>query len=339
VKQVSRELGVRYVVEGSVRKAGDRLRVSAQLIDATTGHHVWAERYDRRFEDVFALQDEITKAIAGSMHPRLLQSDSQHAARKRPQNLQAWDYAQKAWWHWHLTTKEDNSQARVLCEKAIELDPSLVWAFTGLASMHYCDLFFQWSDAPHESVRALVQAAERCVALDDEDAFSHLVMSLAYSVMGQQDKAIAAAELAIELNPSLPLAHHVLGSWLAFSARPDDAITHLEKAIRLSPHDPWMYDFLCGMALAHFAARRYEEAAEWAQRSLQRRLDYVLSRSILAASCAHLGRTDEARTALAAAMHLQQGSFEETAKLALPFADPDLVERVIDGLRKAGFKE
>jgi adenylate cyclase len=338
VKQVSRELGVRYLVEGSVRKAGDRVRINVQLIDATTGHHVWAERYDRELRDLFALQDEITEALEGWLAPELMRAERERAVRREPRNLDAWDCMQRGWWYIWKLDREHNTKAREFLERAAELDPQLVMALYGLTMTHYLDIFYQWTEAWEQSVAAMVHAAERCAALDEKDAFGQLALGAAYSVTGQQDKMIAALELATELNPSLALAYGILGSLLATARRPDDAIAALEKAMRLSPRDDHLFAFLSGVALAHFAAGRYDDAVDWAWRSLRRRTDWIDPHHVLAASYAHLGQLEEARTAWEDALRLQPGFSLDTYELMLASADPDFAERYLAGLRKAGLK-
>jgi adenylate cyclase len=298
VKRVSRELGVRYVVEGSVRKAGDRVRISAQLIDASTGAHVWAERYDRKLDDIFTLQDEITEAIVASVHPELLRFEQERIARQDPENLDAWETAQRGWWHLWRLSKEDNAKARSIFEEAIELDPNLVGAFTGLAATHYLDLSLQWTDSWDRSSAESVRAAQRAVAIDDQDPMAQLALSRADWVTGRRDKAIAACELAAQLNPSYAFAYFAIGVLLAEAGRPDDAISNLEKGMRLSPRDPMTWYAFGAVATAHSAAGRYDDAVEWVQRSLQRKPDFVTGYLYLAASYAHLGRVDEARKAL-----------------------------------------
>jgi adenylate cyclase len=339
VKQVSRELGVRYVVEGSVRKAGDRVRINVQLIDATTGHHVWAERYDRELRDLFALQDEITEALAGWLAPELMRAEQERAVRQEPRSLDAWDCTQRGFWHSWKLNQENNTKARAFFERAAELDPQLVMAFYGLTVTHYLDIFYQWTDSWEQSVVAMVGAAERGAALDEKDAFGQLALGSAYSVTGPQDKMVAALELAIECNPSLALAYGILGNFLATLRRPGEAIAALEKAMRLSPRDPFLFAFLSGVALAHFAAGRYEDAVDWARRSLRRRTDWMDPHHVLAASYAHLGRLDEARAALAEAFRLQPGFSLDTFERIFTSADPDFTERYLGGLRKAGLKE
>jgi adenylate cyclase len=340
VKQVNQELGVLYVVEGSVRKAGDRVRISAQLIDATTGQHVWADRYDRELRDIFALQDEITEAIVVQMYPELEKVESERAVHKEPHDLDAWDCVQRGWWHyWKQLSKGDNLAARRFFERAIELDPHFARAFAGLAMTHYHDLFYQWAESRERSVGELVRAAERAVALDDRSVHAQSVLGLAYLVTGQQEKAIAACELAVQLNPGAAGAYAHLCGVPAIAGSPVTAITYIETAMRLSPKDPLMWFLLFQMAFACFAAERYEEALDWAERSLQRRPDWAGSYRVLAASHAHLGQLEEARGALDEALRRQPDFSASTWQSLIPSADPGVTERYIEGLRKAGLPE
>jgi adenylate cyclase len=336
VKQVSRDLGVRYVVEGSVRKAGDRVRISAQLIDATTGHHVWAERYDRRLEDIFALQDEITQAIVEGIEPRIRQYEPERAIHRDPQSLDAWDLVQRGIWHANRMTREDNEQARQLFERAVKLDPRSVWAFGGLALTHYMDVGFQWTDSMERSVSELVRSAERAVAIDDKDPQAQIALATACSVTGPQDKMLAAADRAVELNPSMAMAYFYIGSFLAMAGRSEEAIASLEKGMRLSPQDPKLFGFLSGVAWAHFAAERYEDAIDWAKRSLKERGDWLDGLAALAASYAHLERMDEARVAVEEIRRLHPEISVSAVQHVLAAAAPDLAQRSLDGLRKAG---
>jgi adenylate cyclase len=339
VKQISRELGVRYVVEGSVRKVGERVRISAQLIDATKGHHVWAERYDRELTDIFALQDEITEAIVGSMSPELRDYEWDRAVRKEPENLDAWETTQRGWWHWSQLTREDNTTARSFFQKAADLDPQFAMAFSGIALTHYMDLVFQWSESPERSIAELGRTARRSVALDSKEPIGQEALGLAYNVTGQLDKAIATLQVVVQFNPSATRAHFMLGVILARAGRPNEGIEHLDKALRLSPHDQLVWAFLYGMAVAHFSAGRYEDAVDWATRSLERRADYPRVHTIIAASYAHLGRVDEARTAIQELARIHPDFSLAGVMVFMSSAEASFAQRYIDGLRKAGLKE
>jgi adenylate cyclase len=339
VKQVGRELGVRYVVEGSVRKAGKRVRITAQLIDATTGLHLWAEQYDRELEDIFALQDEITQAMVSSISPEFQRSEQERALRREPQNLGAWDISQQGWWHVTRPSRENNLRARSLFERAAQLDPELAQAFAGLAWTHYADLLSQWSEAPARSIEELERAARRSVALDSNEPHAQLVLGHIGALTGKRDQMIAAYSLAVQLDPSFSFGYFSLGMSLARAGRPEEGIENLEKAMRLSPQDSWMWLFFHGVATAHFAAARYEEAVEWSQRSLQRMPGWAVTLSILAASYGHLGRIDEAQSALREVRQLNPEFSLAGLRLFLSAASPDYVERYIDGLRRAGLEE
>jgi TolB-like protein/class 3 adenylate cyclase/cytochrome c-type biogenesis protein CcmH/NrfG len=339
VRKLSRELGVHYVVEGSVRKAAGKVRVSSQLIDATSGHHVWAERYDRQLQDVFALQDEITEAIVASIYRELGQFEQIRVVHKAPRNLDAWNLLQRAHWHFNRFNAADNSTARSLFEKAAELDPHWPPAFSGLSFARYFEVVNGWSESVETAITELQEAANKSITLDPSHAEGHLALGLAYSIRRQPEKMIAAFERAVELNPSDANSYCYLGLFLAQAGRPDEAIRQLDQAIRLSPRDPAMWFFQAGIAVAHFVAGRYEESAEWAQESLQGRPDYVYSHGILAASYALLGRDDASRTALAEALRVQPDVSLANLRLLLSSAAPDFAGRLIDGLRKAGLPE
>ena len=338
VKRVGRELAARYVIEGSVRKIGDRVRISVQLIDTATSHHVWAHTYDRELRDIFAVQDEIVRAVAGSIFPEVIQSERRRAAHKEPQNLDAWECGMRGWWHVFRPTRDDNTKARSLFEKALELDPRLSTAFSGLSRTHHNDILFQWTDSPARSTSEAVRAAEACIGINDRDHSGYLALGLAYSLT-EGKKAISAFRLALELNPNSSAAHFYIGLSHALGCRPDASIAALETAMQLSPQDPQMWSYLWSMALAHFSAERFEETVDWARRSIQRKADWPLTFTTLAAGHAHLGQVDKARAAVQELLQLSPGFSLSSAMPFLSTADPAFVDRYLDGLRKAGLPE
>jgi adenylate cyclase len=338
VQQVGRDLGARYVVEGSVRKSGDRVRISAQLIDAATGAHLWAETYDRQLRDIFAVQDEITQAIVGSLGPAVFHAERARAVRKEPRNLDAYDLVMRGLWHFFKGAKEDNAKARSLFERAIELDPQSSGAFASLAYTHWSDLSFQWTDSPSNSVTELMRAARRAVELDSNSATAHSVLSLAYVRAEQPDEAIAAGERAIELDPSDAGAHRWLAIFLSGQGRLEEALASAEKAIRLSPRDPMLWFSFSSLAVVHFNANRYEDAVEWARRSIRGNPRFPYSRAVLAASYAHLGRLDDARREVEGLLRVQPG-FSLSFMREQGVADTFYRDHYLDGLRKAGLKE
>jgi TolB-like protein/Tfp pilus assembly protein PilF len=339
VKQVSRELGVRYVVEGSVRKAANRVRISAQLIDAVTGAHVWAQTYDRQLQNIFAVQDDITEAIAVAAFPALLQSEARHAASKEPDSLDAWDHQMRGLWHLWKQTREDNSKARALFKKAIELEPGNAGAYAYLVFTHGQAIVGQWTESPVESVAQIERAARRCMELDNTAPTSHTAMGSYYSLRGQQAQAIAAFRRAVQLAPGSTFACGQLGGFLALIGQPEEALPNLERVMRLSPRDPVMHTHLAATGWAHFAAGRYQEAIEWLERSRQSKPDFNLAHRGLAASYAVVGRLEEARAALEEELRLEPDITIQKIRFELSSADPDFLDRYFNALRKAGMRE
>jgi adenylate cyclase len=260
------------------------------------------------------------------------------AARKEPANLDAYDRFMRGVWHLYKRTEEDNAKARALIESAIEMDPERAGPFFGLAMTHYQDVLYQWSDSPGRSLDEALRAAQKCAALDHSLAICHVGLAWAYSLRGQRGEAIAAAETAVRLNPSSSDAHFPLGLFLALTGRPEDGIAHVEKAIRLSPQDPLMGFILNCIALAHFAAGRYEQAVEWEQRSLGRNPDYCIAHGTLAASHAHLGHAEAARAALQEMLRRNSEFSADTFKTVFAFADPSFTASWLDGVHKAGLE-
>jgi TolB-like protein len=341
VKQVSRELGARYVLEGSVRRQGDQVRINAQLIDATTGAHVWAETYDREMRDIFALQDEITGEIIVSMHPEQWRSELERVGRREPSNLDAWDCVMRGLWYQNRSTKEDNNTARLLFERAIEIDPLFAWAHSLLSRTHYDDIRLQWSESPSQSHDEMVRGAERSVELDFEASFAHMTLGVARYMQGKTEKGIGELELAVELDPNSAEAYRVLGGFLGISGRPDDAIESLQKALRLNPKGLGTGRILYNMAIAQLAAGRYRECTQYAERCLERQPANVLAHGLLASAHGHLDQFDDAREALARITESVPGftlAFLDSYP-PIKSADPVFVDRLCDGLRKAGVKE
>jgi adenylate cyclase len=336
VKRAGRELGARYVVEGSVRKAGDRVRITAQLIDATSGHHLWAQHYDRELRDIFAVQDEIIDTIVASLELKLGRVERERAILKAPRNLDAWDLLQRGWWHLFQGTREDLLKAQSLFHEAEELDPHCSLAFSGLAISHLYQVGYQWSKTPGQSLADSLRAAEKSVALGEDEPMAHFALGLASANTGQYERAVAAFERVIELNPSSAAGNWGLGSALAYLGRPDEGVRLIEKALRLSPHDPVMHEFLFDLGVAHFLAARYEEAIRCENRSLQARPDQPGAYRVLAASYGHLGRSREARTALDAMFRLAPDFSVETLRVHVP---SEVVERYLEGWRKAGLPD
>jgi adenylate cyclase len=339
VKQVSRELGVRYVVEGSVRKAGRRVRVSAQLIDAPSGHHLWAETYDRELEDLFELQDEITTAIVAAINPELQRAEMERAVRKPPQSLDAYEHSMRGFWHFSRHSKGDNTTARSHFEKALEVDPGRAAALMGLVLTHSEELVQGWTNAPLASIAELERLEQRCSALDPRDPNCQRALAFIYAHTGRREQLMAACKLALELNPSDADAYGQLGYFQSLTGQPEEAIANLEKALRLNPRGelPWLY--ISGMAWAHMAAARYHDAVECLKRCLQWRPDYNLVYRGLAASYAQLGRLEEARAMAAECRRLEPDVSISKIELEISFADPAFIGPYFAALREAGIPE
>jgi len=336
VQQVAKELGVNYVLEGSVRKVGNHVRITTQLVDADTGHHIWATNFDREIENIFTLQDEITGRIATTLQPELAGAEEQRSSAKAPKDLRAWDYFQRgshAYWKYTL---EANSQALKLFEQAIEVDPAYSPAFTGLALAHHAAIVLGAPGARELAPRKMLEAAKRAVALDDDDARAHLALSFGLHRTNQPELAIAEARKSIELNPSNPLSHGLLGSELDFFGSPQIAISCFQAALALTPPSDQLF-FLQAVARIRLHAGDYEGAVAEARRAISARPGYAYAYVVLAAGLAHLDRPTEAREALARGEAIDHGFVEKWHEWPLYHLD-EQKQLVIDGLLKAGWK-
>lgn len=332
--QAGRELGAHYVITGSVRRSGDRIRVTAELEDTHDGHQLWSGRFDRELDDLFEVQDEITSAIAGALAPALFQSEMLHAIRRSPENPDAWDCVHRGLWHLYRYSREDVPQARAWGKRALELEPDLPMAHCLIAFSHMYEIMYGWTRSREASLAAATQAAERAVAADRKNPTALTALGFACSMAGDHERALATLEQAVEANPSSALALWSLGSTLNVSGRPDEGIPMVEKAMRLSPQDPLMNEFLFTIASAHFQAGRYEEAAENAERSLALKSDQPGAWRVSAAANALLDRMDEARRALRQFLSLAPDLMADNFRL---FMKRELADRYADALRKAGW--
>lgn len=343
VQQVSRDLGVQYVLEGGVRKAGSRLRITAQLIDATTGNHLWAERYDRELEDIFDLQDEITQRIVVALQVELTRGEQARVWHKSSHNLEALGHASKAVDLFERFTKEDNAKARDLFEQAARLDAKYAFAWTYLAWTYWVDAAYGFSSSPSERIEKALELAKKSITMDDTQPDVHALWSTIYLGQGQYEKAIEAGERALELGPNNACNTAVLAQIMYFAGRGKEAIGLMEKAMRLSPYHPHWY--LGILALAYITAERYEEAFEIAQQQfdlVKKRgifgMGLITSHLILAEVHVHLGREEEARKHAKEVLRIAPGfSMEEFSKSTF-YQDPSHLENRLDALRKAGLK-
>ncbi|MCH8139211.1 MAG: adenylate/guanylate cyclase domain-containing protein [Proteobacteria bacterium] len=335
-QRVSQELGVRYVLEGSVRKAGDRVRISAQLIDPPTGYHLWAERYDRDLTDIFALQDEITEKIVAALEVKLTEGEQEQVARRYTDNLEAYDYFLRGRAYQARATKETNVQAREMFERAIELDPSFAGAYAVLSHTHWRDWSFQWSEDPQALERAF-EAAKRAVALDDSLPLAHTYLGWAYVFRKQYEEAIAEGERAIVLDPNFAEGYARLGHILSLAGRPQEAVDSVKKAMRLDPH--YRHSYLYFLGHAYYAMEKYEEAIAALKKGVTRNPDLMVSHLLLAVIYSELGRKEEAQAEVAETLRISPRASMEGQRERMPFKDQAVLERFIDGLRKAGLPE
>jgi adenylate cyclase len=338
-RSVARELGVSYVVEGSVRRAGDRVRVTAELTEAGTGRQVWANRYDRDIADIFEVQDDITQTIVGAIEPEMSKVERDRAASKAPGSLVAWDLYQRGMAHLYLLTKDELDQARQLFEKAIESDPELAPAHAALAEADYYEVVYGYADSMAENRERALGHARRAVFIDPEDASGHSTLGRVLYLRGEHEDAILELETAIELNPSLALAHYGLGAALVFSGRAEEAIAPLETAVRLSPRDPNMGSFLVRLADAYFLMGDAGLAVQTAKKALQQPRFQWSRYSILIATLGSLGRADEAASWLAQLIEQRPDFSIEFVRENHLYTDPVCLERYLQALRDAGVPE
>ena len=337
IRKVGEELGVRYVVEGSVRKAGDRVRITAQLIDADTGHHVWAERYDRDLEDIFALQDELTERIAATVAPELERAERGRSGSKKPSDLQAWDWYLRGMAYIHETSKEGNRRAREMFERAVTQDPTYSRGHAGIAYSHHRDALLGYSDDAEKSITLCVEAAQRAVSYDDTDAFAHYVLSRGLHYAERIEQGLLEARQAIELNPTDSSGYASLGVLLMSAGRPDEGIDAMRRARQLSPKDPRVYLRLQFESYGHFLAGRYEEAAALLRDALNRRPGDPALRVQLAASLGNAGQIEEARSILTDGGSIDPALLDQASWFAHRFKGT-VREQLLNGLRKVGWE-
>lgn len=339
VKDVARELGVRYVLEGSVRKAARRVRVIAQLVDAESGIHVWAERYERPLQDIFAVQDEITHAVSTAIAPVVAEAERHRAVRRSSDKHDSWSAYQRGQWHLSGATPEDNKAAQQCFAQAIAIDANFSGGYTGLAlaQMQESGLF---ATRPVAEARISIKVlALRAVANDESDAEAHACLSWALNFDGDYDGALAEARRALTISPNLASAHRALGTTLIFAGKPKEGLVALQASIRLDPRDPLLPWHLNRMAIGHYFARDYDAAADTARRVVRLYPDFPLIYRWLAAALGQIGRVEEARDALDRAIAVcGGGSFDMYVRQRVPWHRDEDYEHMLDGLRKAGWR-
>lgn len=336
VKRVSRELGVRYVLEGSVRKGGNRVRITAQLIDAATGNHIWADRYDGDLTDVFALQDEITKKVVAAIEPKLLEAEGIRSQSRSPEDIGAWDVlisANSLFWR---LTKAECETAIAMLKRAVERYPAYAPAHSMLAFMLLVSGYLGWNYMGPQVEQAGSLAA-RAAELDDSDPWAHLALGFVGFVRRRTDEATEECQRAIDLNPNFAAAHGYLGWALSFDGQCDEALAHLEQAIRMSPHDPQNAIFNTGIAVCHYLSGRFVEAVGFGRKAVQQRSGFTAGYRIYIASLAQAGQIDEARATLARMKETHPDLSIEWIEKHVPYTPGPMV-KFLEGMRKAGLQ-
>ena len=339
IRRVSRELGVRYVLEGSIRKVGKRIRATGQLIDATTEAHIWADKFDSDIEHVFDLQDRVTSSVIGAMSPQLERAEIERARRKPSDSLQAYDYYLRSKYSTYQWTREGNAEALRLAKRAISLDPGFATACAHAANLFGQKKAFGWvEDAARERAESR-QLAERAVQLDQDDPLVLAHVTQVYSYLLEEPETGAAfAARAVALDPNLVLARLWAGWALVYLGTHDAAIEQFSAAIRLSPIDPHLFLPLTGMAYAHFLAGRYDESLSSAASALQRQPNFPGAQRILMSSLALTGRIAEARRARDVLLETDPASRVSGIKNT-PFRRIEDVEKLSQAWRIAGVPE
>jgi TolB-like protein/cytochrome c-type biogenesis protein CcmH/NrfG len=335
MKQVAEELGVGYVVEGSVRRGGDRVRITAQLNDVATGSHLWAERYDRDLADVFAVQDEITEAIVAAIEPQLYAAENFHAKRKPPDSMDAWDLVMRALSHYWRVTRQDNVVAQALLEKAITIDPNYGQALGVLATSHTFSAHMGWAD-----MVAVAPIAERAalaaIRADSEDPWAHHALGYVHLFARRFDDSLAEFELALQLNPNFSLAQGYYGVTLSYCGRWEEGDLAARRALRLSPRDPFSAIYYGIASYAQFVGRNYEEAIRLSREGVRQRSDFVGALRVLTAAAGMAGQTEVASAALRELRRAQPNISLAWIAQQMPIKLDAEREHYLEAFRRAG---
>ena len=336
VQEVGRELGVRFILEGSVRKVGNRVRITAQLVDTITGGHLWAERYDRELTDIFDLQDEVTREIVAALSLNLTKSEEDRLARRDTDSLAAYDHVLRGVEHHCRYTKDANAQAQVLFQEAIDLDPgyALAYSWLGLTVLH------SWTQGWNQDPRALADAfelAQKAIALDDSVAEAHRILADVYLYRKQHDEAIRELKTAIALNPNYADAFAGLGDVLNWAGRAQEAIDFIKTAIRLNPHHHAWYFYILG--LSYLALYRIDEAMEVLRRGFIRNPDFLGIHLALAGLYAEIGQGEKARIEVEEVLRISPHFSLKVFQEMVPTKNVEMIERMLDLLCKAGLPE
>ncbi|HTM74046.1 MAG TPA: winged helix-turn-helix domain-containing tetratricopeptide repeat protein [Pseudolabrys sp.] len=335
MKQVAEDLGVGYVVEGSVRKSGERVRITAQLNDVATGSHIWAERYDRDIADVFAVQDEITEAIVAAIEPQLYAAENFRAQRKPPESLDAWDLVMRGLSHYWRLTRQDNMVAQAMLEKATAIDPNYGQALGVLAAAHTFSAHMGWAEMS-KSVPIAERAALAALRADSEDPWAHYALGNVYLFTRRFDDSLAEFETALRLNPNFSLAQCYYGLTLCYCGRWEDGDLAARRALRLSPRDPFSALYYGIAAYSQYNGHHYEEAMRFAREAIRERNDFVGGHRVLTASAGMAGRSDVAAAALQELRRVQPNISLSWISKEMPFKLDEDRKHYLEGFRRAG---
>lgn len=339
VRQVARELDVRFVLEGSVRKAGNRVRATVQLIDALTGHHVWAERYDREMEDIFDLQDEMVTIIAAALEPELNAFERDRAINKPPGNLDAWEMYQRGLWHMWTYQEENVAIAMQMFQQAIAADKSFAPAYAYYAYSCYITVIMGYAENPEQRLQEGLVAARNALKCDDKDAISYFAIGRIHMMLGDHDASIAALRKSIELNPCFAQAYHGLGFALSLAGELHEAGQTTSKAIAMSPRDPMLWAFLVVHALNCVLTGEYLQALDWADRTIQTPSSTgYWAHAVKAAALSNLERHDEARLSLANAVREKPDLSLRYLENTLPTKYKGGLDLYLNALRACGLE-
>jgi adenylate cyclase len=337
VKRVGRELGVRYVLEGSVRRGGNRARIVAELVEAATGNHLWSERYDRDLNDVFAVQDEIAQAVVMKIVPTVAEVERHRAVRKPPESLGAWEAYHRGRWHMGQFSTEQNEIAKSFFRRAVDLDPNFGRAHAVLAIAIFLDAAIYRTSGVDEVSDKVLAIAQRAISLDPLDEMTHLAKGWGLFLLGDRDGQFAKAQQALAINPNCADAAHFLAVTMLYSGKPREALETIHKAMRLDPNDPANQYLLVHIAIAHYFMHEYEASIEASREALRSYPDHSPAYHWFAAALGQVGRLDEARKALQKAIAIMPNAFD-IYKNAPAFLRPEDIDHLVEGLRKAGWE-
>ncbi|MFQ5515234.1 MAG: hypothetical protein ACE5FG_12485 [Myxococcota bacterium] len=336
---IGRELGVGYLVSGTATRGPASIAIELSLIDAVSGQLRWRDSRSCPREEIFKLLEDLVECLITAADPDVGAHPPERARDLDLGSFAAWDDALRGFWHLGMLARSETVKARQCLERAQLREPRLPLAIWGLTLTHYYDLMYEWTESPEGTLSEVMRLADVASTLDARDPRGHFAEAIGQMLSGEPARAVAALDLVLKLSPSCHLSAYLLGFLLALAGRPDEGLPFLELAMRLSPLDPEICLRLNAVAVAHFAAARYEEAAVWARRSIERRPDWSPAHRILAASYGHLGRTEEAGIAVRQGRRQQPRFTESTTRMLSAGTSPEFMRRFFEGLERAGWKD